>query len=215
MTECRIVVLCSGSGTNLQALIDSNIPNSRIVKVIVNRKTAYAAKRAESCGIPTEYFNAVSGGFTQKGETDETRLKAGRARYDAALVDIILKEKPDLIVLAGFMWILSPQFLEPLQAAGVPVINLHPDHSGRYDGAHAIDRAYADFQAGKLENNRTGIMVHYVVAEVDRGQPILIEEVECREGESLEDLENRIHLLEHRLLPRATAQIVREILNKK
>lgn len=71
----------------------------------------------------------MSGGFTQKGETDEGRLKAGRARYDAALVDIILKEKPDLIVLAGFMWILSPQFLEPLEAAGVPVINLHPGKS--------------------------------------------------------------------------------------
>lgn len=64
-----------------------------------------------------------------KGETNEATLKEGRARYDAALADIILKDKPDLVVLAGFMWILSPQFLQPLEAAGIPVINLHPGKS--------------------------------------------------------------------------------------
>lgn len=86
---------------------------------------------------------------------------------------------------------------------------------GKYDGAGAIERAFHDFQAGKLENNRTGIMIHYVIAEVDRGAPILTKEIECREGESLEDLEQRIHSHEHELIVAATAKVVDEILAEK
>ena len=82
---------------------------------------------------------------------------------------------------------------------------------GKYDGAGAIERAHADFQAGKLEGGKTGIMVHYVIAEVDRGAPILTREIECREGEPLEGLETRIHALEHELIVDATAKVVREI----
>lgn len=84
--------------------------------------------------------------------------------------------------------------------------------AGRYDGAGAIERAYQDFQAGKLENNKTGIMIHYVIAQVDRGEPIMTKEIECKEGESLEDLEQRIHSHEHELLVAATARVVGEIL---
>lgn len=88
-------------------------------------------------------------------------------------------------------------------------------HAGRYDGAGAIERAYQDFQAGKLEDNKTGIMVHYVIAEVDRGQPIMTREIECREGESLEGLEQRIHSHEHDLVVEATAKVAGEILARK
>jgi phosphoribosylglycinamide formyltransferase len=95
------------------------------------------------------------------------------------------------------MHILAPSFLDPLAAAGVPIINLHPALPGRYDGAHAIERAYNDFQAGKLENGRTGVMIHYVISEVDRGEPILVKEIECQQRESLEALEERIHRVEH------------------
>lgn len=128
--ECRLIVLCSGNGTNLQALIDAvasgQIPRSRIVKVFVNRKTAYAATRAQQAGIPSEYFNLVSGGFQQKGEKDEAKLKDARARYDAALAENVLADKPHLVVLAGWMHVFSEPFLTPVDAAGVPVINLHP-----------------------------------------------------------------------------------------
>lgn len=86
---------------------------------------------------------------------------------------------------------------------------------GKYDGAGAIERAYQDFQAGKLENNRTGIMIHYVIAEVDRGEPIMTKEIECREGETLEDLAQRIHSHEHDLIVEATAKVVGEILAEK
>lgn len=87
--------------------------------------------------------------------------------------------------------------------------------TGKYDGAGAIERAYQDFQEGKLENNRTGIMVHYVIAQVDRGEPIMTKEIECREGESLHDLEQRIHSHEHELLVAATAKVMGEILADK
>lgn len=87
--------------------------------------------------------------------------------------------------------------------------------SGKYDGAGAIERAYQDFQDGKLENNRTGIMIHYVIAEVDRGAPILTRDVECKQGESLEDLEKRIHSHEHDLIVEATAKVAEEIVAEK
>ncbi|KAK1708975.1 phosphoribosylglycinamide formyltransferase [Colletotrichum lupini] len=216
---CRLVVLCSGSGTNLQAIInavaDGTVPRSKIEKVIVNRKTAYAVQRAEKAGIPTRYFNLVSGGFTAKGEKDEAKLREGRGRYDAALAELVLQNEPDLVVLAGWMHVFSAPFLRPLEAAGVPVINLHPALPGRYDGANAIGRAYEDFQAGKLENNRTGAMIHYVIETVDRGEPILIEEVEIRSGDSLADVEERMHSVEHDLIVKATAKVVQEILERK
>ena len=85
-------------------------------------------------------------------------------------------------------------------------------YQGRYDGAHAIERAFEDFQAGKLENNRTGIMVHHVIKEADQGRVIMAREVECYQGDNLEQLKERIHDHEHKLIVEATACIVREIL---
>jgi phosphoribosylglycinamide formyltransferase len=86
---------------------------------------------------------------------------------------------------------------------------------GRYDGAHAIERAFNDFKAGKLENNTTGVMIHYVIEEVDRGQAIMTQEVQCREGETLEQLEGRIHGVEHELIVEATAKVAAEAVERK
>lgn len=260
---CRIVVMASGSGSNFQALLDAvasgRIPNSQIVRLFVNRKTAFAVTRAEKAGIPSEYFNMVSGGFQAKGEKDAEKLAEARSRYDAALADKVIQQSPDLIVLAGWMHVFTPSFLNPLAEKGIPIINLHPalpgeyslcpplrlyhththagsyfcyghvssphaSHSllthsllptGQFDGAGAIERAYQDFQAGKLENNRTGIMIHYVIAQVDRGQPIMTREIECRKGETLEELEQRIHSHEHELIVEASAKVVGELQAKR
>lgn len=86
---------------------------------------------------------------------------------------------------------------------------------GKYDGANAIERAFEDFKAGKLENNMTGIMVHYVIDKVDRGEPILTREIECREGEDLHQLEERIHAHEHELIVEATTKVAKEILAQR
>jgi phosphoribosylglycinamide formyltransferase len=130
-TKARVTVLCSGSGSNLQAIIDASqsggiLPNVSIVKVITNRKAAFAIERAEKAGIPTEYFNLVKDGFHAAGEKDVAKLREARARYDDALGQKVLLDKPDLVVLAGWMHVFSPSFLKHLDAAKVPIINLHP-----------------------------------------------------------------------------------------
>ncbi|KAM7185356.1 phosphoribosylglycinamide formyltransferase [Naviculisporaceae sp. PSN 640] len=219
--QCRIVVFASGNGSNFQALIDAiakdQIPNSKIIRLIVNRGKAYATQRAEKAGIPWEYFNLISNGFQAKGEKDPVRIQESRDKYDAALADKLLNGdyRPDLVVLAGWMYVFGKPFLDPLEAAGIKIINLHPALPGKYDGAGAIERAYEDFKAGKLENNKTGIMVHYVIAQVDRGEPILTREIEVHEGEDLHQLEERIHSHEHQLLVEATAKVVQEIIAQR
>jgi phosphoribosylglycinamide formyltransferase len=79
-------------------------------------------------GIPWQYFNLISHGFLEKGETDEQKVAEGRRKYDAALAEKILSsdEKPELIVLAGWMHVFSTAFLDPIKKAGLNVINLHP-----------------------------------------------------------------------------------------
>ncbi|KAJ2780783.1 phosphoribosylglycinamide formyltransferase [Coemansia javaensis] len=193
----KIVVLISGSGTNLQALIDAERQGrlgGSIALVVSNRKGAYGLVRAAEAGIPT----AVR---TLKEYRD-----AGRSReeYDRDLAEhIAATQAPDLVVLAGWMHILSPAFIDRFSRR---IVNLHPALPGELDGAHAIDRAYAEFAAGR--RTRTGIMVHYVIPEVDKGEPILVEEVPCVEGDTLEALEARIHAAEHRLLPQAVSLVL-------
>ncbi|KAL2162959.1 hypothetical protein VTH06DRAFT_6795 [Thermothelomyces fergusii] len=218
---CRIVVMASGNGSNFQALIDAvsagRIPNSKIIRLYVNRAKAYATTRADRAGIPWEYFNLISHGFQAKGEKDPVKIQESRDRYDAALAEKLLQSdiRPDLVVLAGWMYVFGKHFLDPLDAAGIKIINLHPALPGKYDGAGAIERAFNDFKEGKLENNKTGIMVHYVIDQVDRGEPILVKEIECREGEDLHQLEERIHSHEHELIVEATAQVVGYLVAQK
>ena len=88
-------------------------------------------------------------------------------------------------------------------------------HAGTYEGTNAIERAFRDFQDGKLENNRTGLMIHYVIEEVDRGEPILIQEIECRKGEDLHQLEERLHAQEHELIVNATVKVVNMLMTKE
>ncbi|KAL3420249.1 phosphoribosylglycinamide formyltransferase [Phlyctema vagabunda] len=215
-TPVRITVLISGNGSNLQALIDAAagsqlLPSVKIVRVISNKKNAYGLTRAEKASIPTLYHNLVAGKYVRSGETDATIKQKAREAYDSDLAEKVLQDKPDLVVCAGWMHILAPTFLEPLSTARVPVINLHPALPGEYDGAGAIDRAFNDFQNGTLKDGRTGVMVHYVVAKVDSGEVILQQEIPCRTGETLEELESRIHEIEHSIIVRGTAEAVSRI----
>lgn len=96
------------------------------------------------------------------------------------------------------MRIVTPSFLTPIAEAGIKIINLHPALPGEFAGTKAIERAW---KAGKEEGlKRTGVMIHEVIAEVDAGEAIVTEEVELKEGEGLEDLEERIHSVEHGLI---------------
>lgn len=188
----NIVVLISGSGTNLQALIDAvadgELP-AEIGLVVSNRKKAYGLVRAEQAGIPTLYFPL---------KPYKTAVN-GRETYDADLAQKILAQKPDLIVLAGWMHIVSPTFLNyfPNQ-----VINLHPALPGQFAGTHAIDRAYEAYQQGEISHS--GCMVHVVIPEVDAGPVLATAEVPILPEDSLDDFEVRMHAAEHQLIVKAT-----------
>ncbi|MCJ1471846.1 hypothetical protein MMC13_000487 [Lambiella insularis] len=190
----RISVLISGNGTNLQALIDacarSTIPDATIVHVISNRKDAYGLKRADNAGIPTSYHNLLK----YKKQYQGRDIESIREIYDKDLADLVLQHDPGLVVCAGFMHVLANTFLNLLQDAGVPIINLHPALPGQFNGVNAIARAYQAFQ--RQEIAKTGIMIHYVISEVDMGEPLLVKDIELRVGESLVQLEERIHTLE-------------------
>ena len=215
----RITVLISGSGSNFQAIIDATtgtdplIPNAQITQVISNRMNAYGLERAKKANppIPTAVMSLKTYQNRNPG--------ASREDYDLALAKKVLADgEPDIIVLAGFMHIVSETFLNalghktslsPLPDApreAVPIINLHPALPGAFDGASAIERAFEAFQRGDITN--TGIMVHEVVAEVDRGQPIIVEEVQIVPEEPLDALEDRMHAVEHRLIVEATRRVL-------
>lgn len=128
----------------------------------------------------------------------------------------------DACLLVGFLRAIGKGGSQSYQSSSsiawsVPPIELDPHHlltalTGAYDGAGAIERAFADFKAGKA--TRTGIMVHYVVLEVDRGDPIMVQEIEWQ-GEELPQLEERVHSYEHELIVKATAKVAREILEER
>lgn len=190
----RLVVFISGNGSNLQALIDAVQAGelaAEIVAVISNRRAAYGLKRAEQAGIPTCYFPL-------KPYRDARR---SREAYDADLAAHVLTYKPDVIVLAGWMHILSPTFLDHFPRQ---VLNLHPALPGQFAGTHAIERAYEAFQQGEIKY--TGVMVHWVVPEVDAGPIIVTEQVPIYAADAVGDLAARIHATEHRLLVEALQQ---------
>ena len=207
--KIRVTVLISGNGTNLQALIDAAGSSASlaysIVRVISNRKAAYGLQRASAAHIPTHYHNLPA--YKKRFPPTAEPATAAREAYDADLATLVLADAPDLVVCAGWMHILTPRFLDPLAEAQVAVINLHPALPGAFNGANAIERAW---EAGRRkEIDETGLMIHYVISEVDQGKPILVERIPLVEGQSLEDLEKRIHQVEWKAIVQGTA-IARE-----
>jgi formyltetrahydrofolate-dependent phosphoribosylglycinamide formyltransferase len=187
----RLVVFISGNGSNLQALLDAiqaGELEAQIEVVVSNRREAHGLVRAEKANIPTLYFPL------------KPYLEAGQSRevYDADLAERVAACAPNLIVLAGWMHVLSPAFLDRFPKR---VLNLHPALPGQFPGTHAIEWAYEAFQRGEIEH--TGIMVHWVVPEIDAGPVIATANVPIYPADSLADLEARVHAAEHRLLVEA------------
>jgi formyltetrahydrofolate-dependent phosphoribosylglycinamide formyltransferase len=191
----RIVVMISGSGTNLQALINACRQGelaAEIVAVISNRKDAFGLQRAAQADIETLYFPLKP--YTEQG--------LSREAYDADLAARVADFRPDLIVLAGWMHVLSPDFLSHFS----DVINLHPALPGQFPGVNAIERTYEAYQEGEVEHG--GVMVHYVVPEVDAGPVIAEAVVPLKAEDSLDTFTARLHGLEHELIVRATRQVL-------
>ena len=197
----RIVVLASGSGTNLQALIDAveaGRIRAELARVIVNRNGAPARRRARRAGIPEEC--RLLGPYLEKARDRAT----ARRRYDADLAGAVAAEQPDLVVLAGWMHLLSSAFLDRFPEQ---VVNLHPALPGAFPGANAIEDTWTAYRTGEAAS--AGVMVHYVVDEgVDDGPVIASEEVPILPDDSIHTLEERIHRVEHRLLVDTVATLL-------
>lgn len=188
---CRLIVFISGSGTNLQALIDAIAKgrlNAEIVLVVSNRKQAFGLTRAERAGIPTLYFPLKP--YREAGKSREI--------YDADLAARVSPYRPDLIVLAGWMLVLSSAFLDRFPNR---VINLHPALPGAFPGVDGIRRSYEAYQRGEIPHG--GCMMHYVVPKIDAGPVIVQAIVPVLPDDTLETYEARMHDTEHKIIVEA------------
>jgi phosphoribosylglycinamide formyltransferase-1 len=181
----RIVVLASGSGSNLQAILDAcragRLAGS-VVLVASDRGDAFALERAAGAGIPTVHLPRRDG--------------EPRAGYDGRLAELVDTAAPDVVVLAGWMRILTMSFLGRFPGR---VVNLHPALPGELPGVDAVARAWEEWQRG--ERTATGVMVHLVPDEgVDDGPVLGTAIVPIEPDDTLAALTERVHRAEHRLL---------------
>ena len=175
----KIAVLVSGSGSNLQALIDANL-SGKIVGVISNKPEAYALKRAKQAGIATAII--------------EHKKYPNRESFDAVMHQQLLDWDVDLVILAGFMRILSAPFVKSWQGK---MVNIHPSLLPNYKGMHTHQRV---LHTGDVLH---GCTVHYVTAELDAGQALTQGVLKVGLHDTVETLSNRIHVLEHLIYPQA------------
>jgi phosphoribosylglycinamide formyltransferase-1 len=177
------VVLASGNGSNLQAIIDAeSLASTNIVAVVSDKPEAFALERARRADLPAIALPCAKG--------------TPRAEYDAALADSVEAFRPDYIFLLGWMRILTNAFLSRFPGK---VVNLHPALPGTFAGTRAIERAFEAYQAGNIV--RTGVMTHYVPDEgIDCGPVIKVTVVPIQYDDTLESLESRIHEAEHALV---------------
>lgn len=195
MSTKRIVVLISGSGSNLQAIINacaSHEIQGSIVAVISNRPEVYGLERARLAGIETQ--------------TLDHKNFADRVSFDQALMKLIDSYQPDLVVLAGFMRILTAAFVEHYSGR---MLNIHPSLLPAYKGVHTHQRALED---GAQQH---GASVHFVTAELDAGAVILQAAVPVLADDTAETLAARVLIEEHKIYPQVVSWFCTERLSLK
>jgi phosphoribosylglycinamide formyltransferase-1 len=179
----RIVVLISGGGSNLQAIIDAcadgTVP-AEVAAVVSNKADAFGLERATRAGIPTEVINHKD--------------FANRESFDDALLARVQQYQPDLVILAGFMRILTANFITPLLGR---MINIHPSLLPKYTGLNTHQRA---IDAGECE---AGATVHFVTEELDGGPPVIQSAVPILSGDDAATLAARVLEQEHKIFPLA------------
>lgn len=186
----RIAVFASGNGSNLQAIIDyskNNDINGDVVFVLTNNPDAYALRRAGNSKINAECI--------------PYNKNSSRFEFESKISQAMRNRKIDLICLAGYMLLLSPDFINEYQGK---IINIHPSLLPSFKGMHGIKDAF-DYGV-----KVTGVTVHFVDSELDNGPIILQEAVVINEGETVELLEKKIHEVEHRLYPLAVQYFCRD-----
>lgn len=179
----RFCVLASGSGTNLQAIIDAcerGFIHADVVKVISNKKDAYALERARKKGIPSKFINPKS--FSD------------RKSYDEKIAEEVEEAGADLIVLAGYMLLLTPEFVKRYPYR---ITNIHPALCPAFPGTHAIRDAI------EYRVKVTGVTIHFVDEGMDTGPVILQYPVFVEDDDTFDSLKEKIHKVEHKLYPLA------------
>ncbi|MBQ9876367.1 MAG: phosphoribosylglycinamide formyltransferase [Campylobacter sp.] len=190
MVVKKIAVLFSGSGSNLQSILDKlhgkifDDIKIEVVLTLTNKPNAYGIQRAAKFGLTSVVI--------------DNKNFVSRQDFDKKVVEEIKKSGAELTVLAGFMRILTPFFCDNIKA-----INLHPSILPLFKGAHAIDESFdSDMQVG-------GVSVHWVSAELDGGK-IIAQQTFQRENKTRDEWEAKIHEIEHELLPKTIIQILKD-----
>lgn len=181
MGRARLAVLISGRGSNMQAFIaacETGALDADVAVVLSNRRDAAGLEIAEAAGIPTVAL--------------DHRAYASREDFDAAMVEALQPFRPGLVILAGFMRILTPVFITPFYGK---LLNIHPSLLPKYPGLNTHQRA---LDAGDRE---AGVTVHYVTPELDGGPPILQARVPIEAGDTAETLARRVIVEEHKIYP--------------
>ena len=189
----KIAVLISGNGSNLEALIDAckkNVINGSIDIVISNNPDAYGIQRAKNHSINYKII-------------DNNRFET-REDFDKALVEELNDSNPDLIVLAGFMRILTPVMIKAFEKK---IINIHPSLLPKYPG---LDTHNSVIKNGDLIH---GVTIHYVNEVLDGGQIIAQGEISVKANETSEELKTRIHAIEHVMLPMVVSKFANGTIN--
>ena len=176
----RVGVLLSGSGTNLQAILDASGNEYEVSVVLSDRADAKGLERARTAGVDAVHV--------------DPKRHAGRDAFNAALIDALRGHTVELVCLAGFMRILPPNFVRAFENR---ILNIHPALLPAFPGGHAVADALA--WGAKV----TGTTVHLVDEEVDHGPIVLQEAVAVEPGDTEETLHDRIKAVEHRLYPQA------------
>ncbi|GAB4548217.1 MAG: phosphoribosylglycinamide formyltransferase [Anaerolineales bacterium] len=193
MSLSRLIILISGNGSNLQAILDacaSGELDATVVSVVSNKADAYGLVRAKNAGVESVYFAKLE--------------NESRRDYDKRLADYVTAKQPDYIILAGWMRILSSVFLSSFPNR---VVNLHPALPDTFPGTHAIERAYEAYNRGEIKY--TGVMVHLVPDEgVDNGPVLASQIVPIFANDTLESLEMRVHQAEHILLVKTLKKLI-------
>ncbi len=183
----KIIVLISGNGSNLQAIIDackSGMIGGNVVGVISNKVNVFGLERAKKNNIPSEVINHNNFGT--------------REEFDQELVTSIKSYQPDLIVLAGFMRILSPIMTSAFKNK---MINIHPSLLPKYPGLKTHEQVIANNDA------EHGVTIHSVSEELDGGPIIAQSKIVVHKNQQLEDLIERIHKIEHKIFPKVISMI--------
>lgn len=181
----NVVILISGRGSNMQAIVDAQISGAQIAAVISNRPDAAGLAWAAARGIATAVV--------------DHKAFASREAFDQALADCIDSYQPDLVVLAGFMRILTPEFTRHYEGR---MLNIHPSLLPAFPGLHTHERAIAE--GCKV----AGCTVHFVTAELDHGPIVAQGVVSVADDEDVDSLAAKVLTIEHQLYPQAVADFV-------